>query len=80
LFFVLLRCDLRIDFAAHTHDRFLRNASRQKKIFMRHFEVALRIIRRHATLVSKREVNPVPRKITRLRCNPGVNRCWSVPA
>src|SRR5437763_7318860 len=80
LVFVLLRCDLRINFAAHTHDRFLRNGSRHKKIFARHSEVALWIVRRHATFVSEREPNPIPRKIMRLRRNPGVNRRWSVPA
>src|SRR5215471_7196545 len=80
LVFVLLSCKLRIDFAAHTHDRFFRNASRHKKIFARHSEVALWIIRRHATLVSKREANRLPRKIMCLRCDPVVNRCWSVSA
>src|SRR6266403_5678820 len=80
LVFVLLRCDLRIDFAAHTHDRFLRNGSRHKKIFARHSEVALRIIRRHATLVSEREPNRLPRKIMCVDRNPGINRSWCVPA
>src|SRR5215216_7807106 len=80
LVFVLLRCDLRIDFAAHTHDRFLRNSSRHKKIFARHSEVALRIIQRHATLVSEGEADRLPWKIMRIHCNPGVNRSRSLPA
>src|SRR5882757_8091010 len=80
LVFVLLRCDLRIDFAAHTHDRFFRNGRRNKKIFARHSEVALWIIRRHATLVSEGEADRLPRKIMRLRRNSGVNRGWCVPA
>src|SRR6516225_3364657 len=78
--FVLLRCDLRIYFAAHTHDRFLRDGRRHEKVFARHSEVALRIIRCHATLVSKSEPNSIPPKIMRLRRNPGVNGRWSVPA
>src|SRR5262245_28806930 len=80
LVFVLVCCDLWIDFAAHTHDRFFRNGSRHKKIFARHSEVALRIIRRHATLVSKGEPNPIPREIVPLGRNSSVNRRWSVPA
>src|SRR4029453_5038207 len=80
LVFVLLRCDLRINFAAHTHDRFFRNVSRHKKIFARHSEVALGITWGHATIVPDREATPPPRKITRLRRTPGVNRRWSVPA
>src|SRR5437867_4409605 len=80
LVFVLLRCDLRIDFAAHTHDRFFRNGSRHKKIFARHSEVALRIIRRYATLVSEGEADELPRKIMRIHRNPGINRGWCVPA
>jgi hypothetical protein len=80
LVFVLLRCDLRINFTAHAQDRFLGNASRHKKIFARHSEVALRIIRPHATLASEREANPIPPKIMRLRRNPRANRRWSVPA
>src|SRR6516162_8817333 len=80
LVFVLLRGDLRINFAAHAHDRFLRNGSRHKKIFARHSEVALWIIGRHATLVSEREPNRFPWKITRFCRDPSVNRRWSVPA
>src|SRR4029077_13712734 len=80
LVFVLLRCDLRINFAAHTHDRFFRDGSRHKKIFARHSEVALRITRRNATLVSEGETDRLPRKIMRLRCYSGVNRGWCVPA
>src|SRR5215216_856568 len=80
LVFVLLRCDLRIDFAAHTHDRFLRNSSRHKKILARHSEVALRIIRRHATLVSKSEADRLPWKIMRIHCNPGIHRSRRLPA
>src|SRR6266576_4082441 len=79
LVFVLLRCDLWINFAAHTHDRFLRNGSRHKKIFSRHSEVALRIIRRHATLVSEGETDRLPWKIMRIHRNPCVNRGRSVP-
>ena len=79
LVFVFLRRDWRINFAAHTHDRFLRNGSRHKKIFARHSEVALWIIGRHATLVSEREPNRFPWKITRFCRDPGVNRRWSVP-
>src|SRR6476646_2558538 len=63
LVFVLLRCDLRINFATHTHDRFFRDGSRHKKIFARHSEVALRIIRRNATLVSEGETDRPPRTI-----------------
>jgi hypothetical protein len=37
-------------------------------------------IRPHATLVSEREANPIPRKIMRLRRNPRANRRWSFPA
>src|SRR4029453_9619950 len=80
LVFVLLRCDLRINFAAHAHDRFLRNGSGHQKIFARHSEVALWIIRRHATLVSEREPTRFPWKITRFCGDPSVNRRWSVPA
>src|SRR5215831_15129153 len=80
LVFIFLRCDLRIDFAMHTHDRCLRNGSRYKKIFARHSEVALRIIRRDATLVSEGEPNPIPRQIMSLGRNSGVDWRRSVPA
>ena len=43
LLFVFVRGDLRINFASHSHDRFLGNGCRRKEIFARHSEVALRI-------------------------------------
>src|SRR5262245_22418873 len=51
-----------------------------KKIFARHPEVALRIIRRHATLISKSKANRLPRTIMRLCRNPAINRGWRVAA
>jgi|SRR6516165_6908517 len=80
LLFVLVRGDFRINFAPHSHDRFLRNGGRRKKIFARHSEVALRIVRGHAPLVSKREANFIPRKIMGLGCNSRVHGCRRVPA
>src|SRR5205809_3090245 len=80
LLFVLVRGDLRINYAPHSHDRFLGNGCRRKKIFARHSEVALRIIGRHATLVSERKPNPTPRQVARLPRNPGVNRSGRLPA
>src|SRR5262249_39017501 len=57
-----------------------RNGSRYKQIFARHSKVALRIIRRYATLVSEGEPNPIPRQIMSLGRNSGVDRRRSVPA
>ena len=59
---------------------FVGNGCRRKEIFARHSEVALRIRRRHAPLISKREANFFPRKIMHLGGNPRVHRCRCVPA
>src|SRR5207253_10065306 len=77
---VFLRRDLRIDFTAHTHNRFFRNRGGRQKSFTRHSEVALSIIRRYATLVSERDSSQLPRQIVRDRGKPGVNRDRSIPA
>ena len=80
LLFVLLRCDLGINFSAHAHDRFFGHAGRHEKIFARHSKVALGILGWNATFVSEREPNLIPWKIARLRRNPGVNRRGRIPA
>jgi hypothetical protein len=79
LVLILLRRNLRINFTAHTQNRFFRNPSRRQKSFPGHPEVALRIIRWHTALISKRDTNQVPRQLMRDRCKPGVNRPRSVP-
>ena len=80
LVFVLLRCNLRINFPAHAQNRFSRNPSRRQKSFPSHFEIALRIVWWHATLVSERDTDQVPRQIVPERRKPRVNRPRSVPA
>src|SRR5881397_2445199 len=80
LVFVLLRRDLRIDFAAHAQDRFFRNGSRRKKSFPRHPEVALFIVGWNTALISERDTNQVPRQIMRDRRKPRVNRPRRVSA
>src|SRR6266481_2924124 len=74
LVFVLLRCNLRINFAAHPQNGFFRNRSRRQKSFPGHFEIALRIVWWHATLVSERDTNQVPWQIMANRRQPRVNR------
>src|SRR6266403_5505493 len=80
LVFVLLRCNLGINFAAHAQNRFFRNPSRRQKSFPGHFEIALWIVWWHATLVSERDTDQVPRQIVPERRTPRVNRPRSVPA
>jgi hypothetical protein len=55
LVFVLLRCNLRINFAVHAQNRFSRDPSRRQKSFPGHFEIALWTVWWHATLVSERD-------------------------
>src|SRR5207248_10227961 len=65
---IFLGGDLRIEFAAHPHDRFFRDRPGHEKRLARHSEIALRIVRRHATLVAKGKADTLPRKVSR---NPG---------
>jgi hypothetical protein len=77
---VFLRCDLRINFAAHAQNRFFRNCGWRQESFARHPEVAVFIIRWHAALVSERDVNQLPRQIMRDPGKPRVNWQWRVSA
>src|SRR5215470_7413943 len=51
-----------------------------KKIFARHSEIALWIVRRHTTFVAECEANRLPAKITPSRRNARVNRRGRLPA
>jgi hypothetical protein len=44
LILVFPRRDFRIDFTAHSHNRFFGNGGRDKERFARHPEIALRVI------------------------------------
>src|SRR2546430_14245748 len=75
-----MRCDLRINFAAHPQNRCFRNGSRRQKRFPSHPEVALLIVRWHAALVAKRDTTQLPRQIMSDGRNSSINRPRSVPA
>jgi hypothetical protein len=76
--FVLLRCGLRIEFAAHPRNRFFRNRCRHKQRVVGHSEVALWIIRWDAAFVAESDSNQLPWQIASDLREPRVHRPWSI--
>ena len=77
---VLTGCDLRIDFAAHARNGFFRNGGGHEENLLGHPEVALWVIRWHATFIAKCDANQLPWQIAGNRREPRVNRPRGIAA
>ena len=77
---IFLRGNLRLDLAAHPHNRFFRNGCRHKECFARHPKIALRLIRRNAPFIAEGDQNFFPRKTVGDPCDLGINRARCVSA